>query len=304
MRVSKNYNYGGQALIEGVMMRGPKKMAIAVRKPNQEIMIEKKEITSITDKIPFLKWPFFRGTIVLIESMIIGMKALAFSAEHALDEEEGEEISPWEMAVTIAIAMGLGVLLFVVLPTFLAKLTETFVSSLVVQNMFEGIIRIGVFLLYVLAISRMKDIQRTFEYHGAEHKTIHAYEAGEALTVENVQKHSSCHPRCGTSFLFIVMVVSILIFSFLGGEGLVYRIVSRVLLLPVVAGVSYEILKVMGARPDAKWLQWIITPGLWLQRLTTREPDAEQIEVAIASLEAVLEEEPPLQEQAFTYSEI
>jgi len=266
-------------------------MAIAVRKPNQEILIEKREIKSITDKIPFLKWPIFRGTIVLIESLIIGMKALAFSAEHALDEEEGEEISPWEMAVTIAIAMGLGVLLFIVLPTFLAKLTETYVSSLFVQNIFEGIIRIGVFLLYVLAISRMKDIQRTFEYHGAEHKTIHAHEAGEALTVENVQKHSACHPRCGTSFLFIVMVVSILVFSFLGGEGLVYRIVSRVLLLPVVAGVSYEILKLMGAKPDAKWLQWIITPGLWLQRLTTREPDAEQIQVAIASLEAVLEEE-------------
>lgn len=288
--MKQNPTYGGQALIEGVMMRGPKDVAIAVRKPDQEIIIDKRKVKSITNKIPFLKWPFLRGTIVLFESLILGMQALTFSAEKALDEEE-EELSTWELVLTMGIAIGAGILLFVILPTYLAKLTAAIFPSLFVQNIIEGIVRISVFLLYVTLISRMKDIQRTFEYHGAEHKVIHAYEAGEELTAENVQKYSTCHPRCGTSFLMIVMVVSIFLYAFLGGDDLVYRILSRIILLPVVAGLSYEIIKFTGANAKNSWLQWIIAPGLLLQRLTTREPDDDQVEVAIAALKGVLEEE-------------
>jgi len=281
------FQYGGQAVIEGVMMRGSQGVAIAVRKPDNDIIIERRPVNSITKKLPFLKWPFLRGTVMLFESLIIGIQALAFSANQAA-EGEGEELSTWEMALTIGLALVLGILLFVVAPTAGARLLYKTFSSNVLINIFEGLFRILIFLLYVIAISRMKDIQRVFQYHGAEHKVINAYEAGVELTVENIRRYSQLHPRCGTSFLLIVMVIMILIFSLLGKQDLVMRIVSRIVLLPVVAGVSYEVLKLSAKYCDSALMKIIITPGLWLQKMTTRDPDGSQIEVAVQALKAVL----------------
>jgi len=282
------FQYGGQAVIEGVMMRGRRNLAIAVRKPDSEIIIERRSIKSVAEKLPFLKWPFFRGTVMLIESLIIGIQALTFSANQAAEAEE-EELSAREMGITIAVALVLGILLFVVAPTTIARFFYGF-NSVILINLFEGIFRIGIFLLYILAISRMKDIQRVFQYHGAEHKVINAYEAGEELVVENVRKYSQLHPRCGTSFLLIVMVIMILVFSFLGKPSLLIRILSRITLLPVVAGISYEVLKLSGKYCNSPVMRVIIAPGLWLQKLTTREPDDGQVEVAIRALKAILPE--------------
>ncbi|HWI55149.1 MAG TPA: DUF1385 domain-containing protein [Desulfobacteria bacterium] len=286
--MGENFQYGGQAVIEGVMMRGRDGLAVAVRKPDNEIIIEKNSISSITKKLPFLKWPLLRGTVALFESMIIGVRALVFSANQAFPADEEEQLSSWELTLTIGVAMVLGILLFVVAPTSLARLFYSFNTMLV--NLFEGLFRITIFVAYVVAISRMKDIQRVFMYHGAEHKTINAFEAGIELTVPNVRKFSQLHPRCGTSFLLIVMVIMILIFSFLGKQALIARILSRIILLPVVAGVSYEVLKLSGKYCNTPVVKFLIAPGLWLQRLTTREPDDSQIEVAIKALEAVLPE--------------
>ncbi len=285
--MGEKFQYGGQAVIEGVMMRGREELAVAVRKPDNEIIIEKNSINSITKKLPFLKWPFLRGTVALFESMIIGIRALVFSANQAAPDEE-EQLSSWEMTLTIGIALTLGILLFVVAPTSLARLFYSFNTILV--NLFEGLFRIAIFIAYVVAISRMKDIQRVFMYHGAEHKTINAFEAGAELTVPNVRKFSELHPRCGTSFLLIVMITMILIFSFLGKQTLIARIISRIILLPVVAGVSYEVLKLSGKYCNTPLVKFLIAPGLWLQKLTTRVPDDSQIEVAISALEAVLPE--------------
>ena len=281
------FQYGGQAVIEGVMMRGSQDVAIAVRKPDHDIIIERRPVNSITKKLPFLKWPFLRGTIMLFESLIIGIQALAFSANQAA-EGEGEELSAWEMTLTIGLALVLGILLFVVAPTAGARLLYKTFSSNVLINFFEGLFRILIFILYVMAISRMKDIQRVFQYHGAEHKVINTYEAGGELTVENIRRYSQLHPRCGTSFLLIVMVIMILIFSLFGKQDLVMRIVSRIVLLPVVAGVSYEVLKLSAKYCDSALMKIIITPGLWLQKMTTRDPDEGQIEVAVQALKAVL----------------
>jgi len=287
--LSDKVSYGGQAVIEGVMMRGRHNVAIAVRKPDNDIIVEERPVNSITKKLPFLKLPFFRGTIMLFESLIIGIQALTFSASQAAADEE-EQLSPLEMTLTVGVAVILGILLFIVTPTSAARLLYS-LESVVLINFLEGLLRIGIFLVYVLAISRMKDIQRVFQYHGAEHKVISTFEANEKLTVENARKYSQLHPRCGTSFLLIVMVIMVFIFSFLGKQDLLMRIVSRILLLPVVAGVSYEVLKLSGKYCNSPLMKIIITPGLWLQKLTTREPDDSQLEVAIASLKSVLAKE-------------
>jgi uncharacterized protein YqhQ len=268
------------------MMRGPEELAIAVRKADNKIVLEEKPINSVTKKFPFLKWPFLRGTVMLFESLIIGIRALTFSANQAADGEE-EELSNWELTLTIAVAMGLGILLFVVTPASIARLLYVIKSPALVTFL-EGLVRISIFLVYVLIISRMKDIQRVFQYHGAEHKVIHAYEAGEELTVANAQKHSTLHPRCGTSFLLIVMVIMIFLFSFIGKPPLLIRIAAKIILLPVVAGISYEIIKLSGKYAHTPVMKVIIAPGLWLQKLTTREPDDGQVEVAIRALTAVL----------------
>jgi len=226
-----DFQYGGQAVIEGVMMRGPSSRAIAVRLPEGGIAVDEKNIGSITNKYPFLKWPLIRGVVALVESLLIGIEALSYSANQALGEEE--ELSKTEMALTIGFALALAVVLFVIIPTGAAHFLQGFVKGSFAQNLVEGVIRLGVFLLYVVLIGRMQDIKRVFQYHGAEHKVINAYEAGEQLIPERVQKFSTFHPRCGTSFLLIVLVLSIFLFALLGEQVLWWRITSRVLLLPV-----------------------------------------------------------------------
>ena len=287
--MTKKLSVGGQAVIEGVMMRGPGKIAVAVRKPNGEITVDLKPAGSISDRYPILKKPFLRGVVSLVESLGYGMKALSFSAQVSGDEEDGEDsMSSLEMAGTMAVSIGLAVLLFVVLPTGAMKLLQNQGVGPMVLNLCEGLMRLAIFLLYIWGISRQKDIQRVFQYHGAEHKTIYTYEHGLPLRVENVRPFSTLHPRCGTNFLMIVMLIGIFIFAFLGWPSLWERILSQILLMPVVAGISYEIIRFAGKHMDKAWVRAAILPGLALQKLTTRQPDDDQIEVAIASLKAVL----------------
>lgn len=294
---------GGQAVMEGVMMRGPKEIATAVRKSNGEIIIDKKEVSSVFTKYKFLKIPVLRGVISFFDSMITGVKCLMFSAEQ-VDLEDGEEYKPsrfekWlddtfgdkikdiviYFSVFVSLIFSIG--LFILLPTALVGWMKKIIVSAPLLSLCEGGVRILIFLAYLFLVSRMKDIQRVFEYHGAEHKTIAAYEHGEELTPENARKYSRLHPRCGTSFLLIVMIISIVFFSFLKWETVWQRMLYRLLLLPVVAGVSYEIIKFAG-RSDSKLVKWLTSPGLALQLLTTREPDDSQLEVAIAALKSVI----------------
>lgn len=275
---------GGQAVIEGVMMRGFGKVATAVREPDGNINIQVKPVKSISEKYPILKLPFLRGSVVLFESLLLGIKSLSFSAQAA--GEEDEQLSDGEMLATIIFAIGLACVLFIAIPTFAAKFLHTLTDDAFYLNIAEGILRLIIFFVYIFAISRMKDIQRVFQYHGAEHKSIFCYEADMPLTVENVKKFPRLHPRCGTAFLLIVMVVSIFVFAFLGWPDLWLRILSRIILLPVVAGIAYEMIRFAG-RSKNPFVHLAIMPGLWLQYLTTREPEDDMIEVAIASINAI-----------------
>lgn len=275
---------GGQAVIEGVMMRGPNMIATAVREPSGQITVKTEPLRSITDRYPILKKPMLRGVVALVESLVYGLKALSFSAQAA--GEENEQLSTKEIAMTMVVSLSLAIVLFVIIPTSAAKYIHHAVTDHRLLNIFEGILRLVIFLAYIGGISMMKDIKRVFEYHGAEHKTIHAYEAGVPLDVEHVRQFSTLHPRCGTNFLLIVMIVSIIVFAFLGWPDLWLRIASRIVLMPLVAGIAYEIIRFAG-RSKSKWVAAAIAPGLWLQKLTTREPSDDQIEVAIASLQAV-----------------
>lgn len=286
--MGKKLMVGGQAVIEGVMMRSPHLTATAVRTPDGRIEVETKPTSSIADRFPILKLPFLRGSVTLIESLVIGIRSLSYSAQMAGEEEE--QLTDKELAGTIVFAIVLASILFIAIPTGAAKLFHFVTDDPVFLNLMEGFLRLFIFLAYIWGISRMKDIRRVFQYHGAEHKTIHCYEAGLPLTVENVQSFPRLHPRCGTNFLLIVMLVSIFVFAFLGWPDLVTRIVSRVLLLPVVAGISYEIIRLAG-RSQNKCIQTAIKPGLWLQYLTTRPPGDEMVEVAIESVKAVLPKE-------------
>ena len=286
---NSDYNYGGQAVIEGVMMRSPTKYAIAVRKPNKEIILKIDKLRTLSDKMKFLKWPIFRGVINLIESLVLGMKALTYSAEQATGEEE--KINSVEMFFTILIAFGLFIVFFIALPTAMARYLDRYLSNVIIYNLFEGLLRISIFITYLFFISRIKDIKRVFEYHGAEHKVIYTYEAGEELNVNNVKKYSTLHPRCGTSFIFIVLIMSILVFSLLGKQTLLLRIAYRIAIIPIIAGLSYEILKLSAKNMNKTIVKWAVMPGLWFQKLTTSEPDDAQIEVAIKALKGVLPEE-------------
>lgn len=281
----KKITIGGQAVIEGVMMRGPELTATAVRTPEGKIEISSRPVNSISDRYPILKKPLLRGCVSLIESLVIGIRSLGYSAQMAGEEEE--QLSDRELAGTIVFAFVLAAVLFIAIPTGAAKLFHSITEDPVFLNLMEGLLRLFIFIAYIVGISRMKDIQRVFQYHGAEHKTIACFEAGEALTVENAMKHTRFHKRCGTSFLLIVMLVSIFVFAFLGWPSLIERIVSRIVLLPVVAGISYEIIR-FSANSDNCLLGWAVKPGLWLQRLTTREPEPDMLEVAIESAKAVL----------------
>ncbi|MGI6262817.1 MAG: DUF1385 domain-containing protein [Succiniclasticum sp.] len=280
------FNIGGQAVIEGVMMRGPKDVAVAVRKADGSIDVDVHPVHSIQDRHPILKKPFLRGIVVLVESLIMGMKALSHSAQ--VSGEEDEQMDDKDMVLTIIVSVLLAVGLFIAIPTWSVRFLQHWTNSSIVLNLAEGLLRMAIFLAYIGAISSMKDIQRVFQYHGAEHKTIFTYEAGLPLTVENVRKFPRLHPRCGTNFLMIVMSISIFIFAFLGWPNLLERILSRVLLMPVVAGISYEIIRFAGRNDNRPWVHKLILPGLLLQKLTTREPDDEMIEVAIASVKAVV----------------
>lgn len=292
--MNKKPNVGGQAVIEGVMMRGKTHVAVAVRQPDGEISVDVRPVNSISDRYPILKKPFLRGVVSLVESLVMGMKALAYSAQVSGDEEE--KLDSKEMALTIAVSAGLAILLFIVIPTWSMRFLTGITQDHMALNLAEGVLRMAIFLAYIAAISSMNDIQRVFQYHGAEHKTIYTYEACLPLKVENVRPFSTLHPRCGTNFLMIVMLISMFIFTFLGWPSLLERIASRIILMPVIAGVSYELIRYAGAHTDNPLVRIAITPGLLLQKLTTRQPDDSQIEVAIASLKAVVPPEDLAQE--------
>jgi uncharacterized protein YqhQ len=292
---------GGQAVIEGVMMRGPKDIAIAVRKQDQEIVVKKEEVKGMA-KSALTKIPIVRGVIALIDSMVLGVKSLTYSAEFFEEEESTEEKGKFESWVentfgdkagdiliyfSVFTALAFGILLFIISPTVAMNFFKTKISSPWMLNLVEGIFRILLFIGYVTLISKMKDIKRVFQYHGAEHKTIHCYESNLPLTVENARQFPTLHPRCGTSFLVFVMVVSLLLFSMIGWPNPWVRVLSRLLLMPVVAGISYEIIKWAG-KSQSQFVRWISYPGLLFQKLTTREPDDSQLEVAIEAMKNVL----------------
>lgn len=297
----KKSNIGGQAVLEGVMMKGPRNIAIAVRKDSGEIEIRRERISSVTERYRILKLPVLRGIVNFVETMMLGIRTLTTSAEMyeggtGVQEEyqpskferfvaEKTDRDPEDVMVTFAVvlAIGFAILLFVVLPAFLTNLLKPYVRSPIVMNILEGLVRLSVFLLYITVITQLKDIRRVFQYHGAEHKVIHCYEHEKELTVENARQFTTLHPRCGTSFLLLVMVISILVFSFLGWSGLWWiRVVTRILLLPLVAGIAYEVIKWAG-RKESLLVTLVSWPGLMLQKLTTKEPDDGMLEVAIAA---------------------
>ncbi|HYH04087.1 MAG TPA: DUF1385 domain-containing protein, partial [Bacillota bacterium] len=288
------FQYGGQAVIEGVMMRGREYLAIAVRNNQGEIVIKKEPVNSVTGKYKFLKWPFLRGIIALGESFGIGMKALLFSADQFMEDETDSKLSTWETTSMVAVAILMTVVLFVILPLAGRSLLNKVLPGVVWGNIIESILRMAILFGYIVSISFLKDIQRVFQYHGAEHKAINAFEAKQDLTVENLKKFPTFHPRCGTSFLLFVVIISAVFFSFLKYDTVWMRLASRIVLLPIVAGVSYEIIKLTGRNQNFFLWRWLSTPGMWLQKLTTREPDEQQLEVAINSLVAVLKEEAPV----------
>lgn len=290
----KKTSIGGSALIEGVMMRGPFTTAMAVRKPDGELDISQWE-TEKGAKPWYKKAPFIRGSFNFIDSMAVSYKCLMKSAEIAGFEEEpsafekkleklfGESFSKVLSGFAMVLGVLLAVLLFMVLPTVLVSLIKPFISSQWLMALCEAVVKIAIFMAYIIAISRMPDIKRVFQYHGAEHKTIACYEAGEELTVENVKHHSRFHPRCGTSFILIVLIVSALVFSLVTWDKLIVRIALKLICLPIVVGITYEIIKLAG-RYDNVCTRIISAPGLWMQRFTTNEPDAGQIEAAIAAM--------------------
>ncbi len=284
------FNYGGQAVMEGVMMRGQHHMALAVRQPNGGIFIHEEPLTSFFYTHPAARWPFVRGVTMLWDALVLGTRALMKSANVALQEEDGsgEELSPAMIALTLLLSLGLAVAIFFVTPVLLAGLTDAFVASSWLSVTIEGLIRLAFFIVYLLLIGLLPDIRRVFAYHGAEHKTINAYEDGAPLDVDSVSRYSTAHPRCGTGFLLVVLVVSIFVFGFLGRPDWLWRIGSRVLLIPVVAAVSYEIVRLGAAHCRNRVVRLLMAPALWLQSLTTREPDSAQIEVGIIALQHVL----------------
>lgn len=292
----KKTDVGGQAVIEGVMMRGSKGLATAVRTPSKKIEIDFQKVVSITKRHKILNVPFIRGIFVLIDSLVLGIKTLNYSASFFEDTEPskfeewlkskfGEKSNDIIIGMTMSLSMVIAMVLFMAIPTGVASLFKGFGLVPIALNLIEATIRIIILIAYIYGISKMEDIFRVFQYHGAEHKTIFCYEAEEELTVENVKKYSRFHPRCGTNFLFLIMMVSVLIFTFTGWGSFIERLGLRVILIPVISGITYEIIKWLG-KNNGKFAQLISYPGLKLQELTTREPDDSQIEVAIAALMA------------------
>ena len=298
----KSSNIGGQAVLEGIMMRHGDDYAVAVRKPDGEIFVQKEEYHSVIKWKALTKIPFIRGVFNFIDSMVLGIKTLMFSAEFYADEEEvksekeltEEEIAKkekqekWMMNATVAISVVIAVAVFMVLPYFLSSLLKPLMPSYHLRTLVEGFVRIGIFILYIALISRMDDIQRTFMYHGAEHKCINCIEHGLPLTVDNVRISSRQHKRCGTSFLFFVLAISIILLMLIQVESPLMRVIVRIALIPVIAGISYEVLKLAG-RSENPIINLLSRPGLAIQKLTTKEPDDSMIEVAIQAVEAVFD---------------
>lgn len=286
-----DFQYGGQAVFEGVMMRGREYLAVAVRRAADDIVIHKEPVGKLAKKYPLLKTPFIRGVVSLCESFGIGLKVLLFSVNQFIEEEQQEKLSPLETTLMVGAAIVLTIVLFVLIPLGLRGLFGRVTESPFWLNLAEGIVRAIILVLYILLVSQLKEMRRVFAYHGAEHKVIHAYEAGEELTVANAQRHTTLHPRCGTSFLLFVVLVSALIFSLLGKQTILMRIISRIVLLPVVAGISYELIKLAGKKNSFFLVRWLSLPGLWLQKLTTKPPDDGMVAVAIIALQEVLAED-------------
>ena len=294
----KSSNIGGQAVLEGSMMRNGSKYSVAVRRPDGEIAVDVKDYKSVIPWKTPLKIPFIRGIFSFVDSLVLGMRTLTYSASFFEDEEE-EILTEAEAAkrekqekiflnLTVVVAVVLAIAIFMVLPYYLSSIVERYTSSRAVMTVFEGVIRVVIFLLYILLISRTKDIKRTFMYHGAEHKCINCIEHGLELNVENVRKSSKQHKRCGTSFLFFVMIVSIIFCFFIVTESPVLRVVLRIALFPLIAGVSYEIIRLAG-NSDNPVVNLLSRPGMWVQNMTTKEPDDSMIEVGIRAVEEVFD---------------
>jgi uncharacterized protein YqhQ len=284
---------GGQAVLEGVMMRSLTGYSVAVRQPNGEVAIKKDKLVSITAKYPFLKFPVLRGSVVLIQSLILGMRALNYSASVATENEAGEqEMSNWAMATTMLVAMLVGLGVFILAPLGITNLIRHFFAphmGNIAYNAIDGVLRAVFFFIYILSISFMDDIKRVFQYHGAEHKTVYTFEANEELTVENARTKSTLHPRCGTSFLMFVMAISILVFSLVPSTvPFVVKFAARVVLIPLIAGLAYEVIRFSARHLSNPVCRLLTRPGMLLQKITTKEPDDLQLAVAITALKEAL----------------
>jgi uncharacterized protein YqhQ len=286
---------GGQAVLEGVMMRGISVWAVAVRKPDGQIEVTSEPLVSWAKRGRVLRWPVIRGVVALAESLKIGFRALAISANAQLDPEEQQEIGGFTWGLTIALSLVLAIGLFFVIPVGATSLIKDQLGSALLFWLVEGVLRTAIFIGYIVLISRLPDLRRVFEYHGAEHKTISAYEAEDRLIPSRAKLYSRLHPRCGTSFLLIVMVLAIFVFAPIGLPAWYWLLLSRILGIPLIAGLSYEVIKWAGRNRNKRWVRALMWPGLMLQNLTTREPDEDQLEVAIAALDAVLAVETPEQ---------
>jgi uncharacterized protein YqhQ len=283
------FAYGGQALMEGVLMRGRDSIAVAIRHPDGGIVTATEPLDSILHRSRFARAPFFRGIVLLYETLVIGTRWLMRSGSVAA-ASEGVELGRGAIAVTLVLTFGFAIGLFVLLPLFIAQAATPAVGDgkALLQHLLEGLIRVGVFVAYLLLVSQAPDIRRVFRYHGAEHMTIHALEHDQALTIANIRRHPTAHPRCGTEFLVVFVIVSILVFSLLAGQNLLISVVGRVLLIPVIAAVSYELLRFGARHRDSTLVRAIFQPGIWLQLITTKQPDDEMIEVAVASMREAL----------------
>ncbi len=283
-------HYGGQAVIEGVMMRGARNMAIAVRKPSGEVLLHSEPLPAGIYNSRIGRLPFVRGLTMLWDTLVLGTRALMFSADAALSDEDVKFDGPI-MWGTLLLSFGLAIGLFVLLPLFLVSLVDRFITLPLLSNLAEGLVRLTFFVVYLIAIARMPDIRRVFAYHGAEHKTVNAFEAGAPLTPHSVAAYSTAHTRCGTGFLLSVLLIFVLLTSLLGRPPLLWRIVSRLALVPVVSAIAYETMKFSAAHQDNPLVRMLAAPGLWLQRLTTLQPDEPMLEVAIAALQRVVSDD-------------
>jgi hypothetical protein len=287
MNKERPFNYGGQAVMGGVMIRGRNSTAMAVRKPDGTINISNHPLAMLYKG----KWrdiPLIRGIIVLIESVVLGTGALMDSAQ-IITEDENEKITPGMMWGSVILGVVLAVALFFVLPLLIVRFFDTFIPSSVVSNLIEGGVRILFFIIYLALIGRMQDIREIFAYHGAEHMSVNAYEAGAPLEVNSVKKYSTAHTRCGTSFLLVVLVIAIVVFALIGRPSIWISIIWRIILIPVIAAISYELIKLEANYSRNRFVGWMLTPGLWLQAMTTRKPSDSQLEVAISAMKKALE---------------